>query len=184
MSVYVFTGPTLAPEEARHLLDAVYLPPVAQGDVYRVTLKRPRAIGIIDGYFERIPAVWHKRSSGQSRKASTSSAAPAWAPYVPQTRALRHGRRWSHLRGISRRPPRGRRRGRGGTWSSGNRLPRRIGDDGRHSRHPRAGRRVTGSRPRKPRHSSKGSQRPCSTPTAPTRVCDGCGRRGRAAAGD
>ena len=57
---YVFTGPSLPPDEAGAVLDAVYLPPVAQGDVYRVALKRPRAIGIIDGYFERIPAVWHK----------------------------------------------------------------------------------------------------------------------------
>jgi hypothetical protein len=60
VSVYIFTGPTLAPEEAREILDAAYLPPVAQGDVYRVALKQPRAIGIVDGYFERVPAVWHK----------------------------------------------------------------------------------------------------------------------------
>jgi hypothetical protein len=60
MSVYVFTGPTLKPEEGRELLDAIYLDPVSQGDVYRVALKRPQAIGIIDGYFERIPSVWHK----------------------------------------------------------------------------------------------------------------------------
>ena len=60
MSVYIFTGPTLSPEEARTELDAVYLPPASQGDVYRATLRRPRAIGIIDGYFECVPAVWHK----------------------------------------------------------------------------------------------------------------------------
>jgi hypothetical protein len=60
VSVYVFTGPTLSPEEACAELDAIYLPPASQGDVYRVTLKRPRAIGIIDGYFECVPAVWHK----------------------------------------------------------------------------------------------------------------------------
>jgi hypothetical protein len=60
MSVYVFAGPTLSPEEACAELDAIYLPPVSQGDVYRVTLTRPRAIGIIDGYFECVPAVWHK----------------------------------------------------------------------------------------------------------------------------
>ena len=60
MSVYVFTGPTLSSEEARAELDAIYLPPVSQGDVYRATLRRPRAIGIIDGYFECVPAVWHK----------------------------------------------------------------------------------------------------------------------------
>ncbi len=60
MSVYVFTGPTLSPEEARGELDAIYLPPASQGDVYRASLRRPRAIGIIDGYFECVPAVWHK----------------------------------------------------------------------------------------------------------------------------
>jgi hypothetical protein len=60
VSVYIFTGPTLSPEEGRAELDAVYLPPVSQGDVYRATLDRPRAIGIIDGYFECVPAVWHK----------------------------------------------------------------------------------------------------------------------------
>jgi hypothetical protein len=60
MSVYVFLGPTLSRAEARAALDAVYLPPVAQGDVYRLARAHPRAIGIVDGYFERIPAVWHK----------------------------------------------------------------------------------------------------------------------------
>jgi hypothetical protein len=60
MTVYVFMGPTLSVEEARVELDAVYLPPVSQGDVYRVGLLRPEAIGIIDGYFDQVPAVWHK----------------------------------------------------------------------------------------------------------------------------
>jgi hypothetical protein len=60
-NVYVFIGPTISVDEARaHLGDAVYLPPVAQGDVRRVGGSKPRAIGIIDGYFERVPAVWHK----------------------------------------------------------------------------------------------------------------------------
>lgn len=60
MTVYVFLGPSLPLDEARAELDAVYLPPVAQGDLYRVALRRPRAIAVIDGYFERVPAVWHK----------------------------------------------------------------------------------------------------------------------------
>jgi hypothetical protein len=60
VSVYIFTGPTLSAAESRTELDAIYLPPVSQGDVYRVALNRPKAIGIIDGYFERVPAVWHK----------------------------------------------------------------------------------------------------------------------------
>jgi hypothetical protein len=56
----VFVGPTISLEEARAELDAVYLPPVSEGDVYRVACKRPQAIGIIDGYFEHVPSVWHK----------------------------------------------------------------------------------------------------------------------------
>jgi hypothetical protein len=60
MRVYVFIGPSIQETEARTLLDATYLPPVSQGDVYRVSLRRPCAIGIIDGYFDRVPAVWHK----------------------------------------------------------------------------------------------------------------------------
>jgi hypothetical protein len=60
VSVYIFTGPTLSPEAGRAELDATYLPPASQGDVYRATLDRPQAIGIIDGYFECVPAVWHK----------------------------------------------------------------------------------------------------------------------------
>jgi hypothetical protein len=60
VSVYVFTGPTISPAEARAELEAVYLPPGAEGDVYRAALKRPQAIGIIDGYFQSTPTVRHK----------------------------------------------------------------------------------------------------------------------------
>ena len=58
--IYVFLGPTLPEKDARAELDAVYLPPVSAGDVYRLWRRRPRAIGIVDGYFNRVPAVWHK----------------------------------------------------------------------------------------------------------------------------
>src|SRR5689334_2628020 len=58
--VYVFLGPTIAEKDARAELDAVYLPPVAAGDVYRLWRCHPRAIGIIDGSFDQVPAVWHK----------------------------------------------------------------------------------------------------------------------------
>jgi hypothetical protein len=60
MSVVIFTGPTLSAADARQELDAEYLPPAAQGDVYRAAQRSPQMIGIIDGYFERIPSVWHK----------------------------------------------------------------------------------------------------------------------------
>lgn len=60
MKVFMFVGPTLPREEVRSVLDAICLPPVAQGDVYRAAREKPFAIGIIDGYFEQLPAVWHK----------------------------------------------------------------------------------------------------------------------------
>lgn len=58
--LYVFLGPTLPRGEAARRLDATYLPPVAQGDIIRLCARKPRAIGIVDGYFENIPSVWHK----------------------------------------------------------------------------------------------------------------------------
>jgi hypothetical protein len=60
MRACVFVGPTLRVAELPAIPDLVALPPVAQGDVYRAALRRPRAIGIIDGYFEGVPSVWHK----------------------------------------------------------------------------------------------------------------------------
>ena len=60
MSVYVFLGPTLPAAEARGILDAVYLPPVEQGDILRLLPEKPRAIGIVDGRFQFVPSVWHK----------------------------------------------------------------------------------------------------------------------------
>lgn len=56
----IFLGPTLPKADAAAILDADYRPPVSQGDVLRAVLDRPKAIGIIDGYFENVPSVWHK----------------------------------------------------------------------------------------------------------------------------
>jgi len=61
MKIYVFAGPSLPPDVARERWAApIYLPPVAQGDVYRIACRKPWGIGIIDGLFERVPSVWHK----------------------------------------------------------------------------------------------------------------------------
>jgi hypothetical protein len=61
MSAYVFIGPTVSCEEARAACDVVCLPPVRQGDIYRVAAReRPQAIGVVDGIFQHVPAVWHK----------------------------------------------------------------------------------------------------------------------------
>lgn len=60
MTVVVFLGPTLPVDEAKRIVDGVYLGPVSQGDVYRASRQRPDAIAIVDGYFNQVPAVWHK----------------------------------------------------------------------------------------------------------------------------
>ncbi len=60
MSVYVFLGPSLSLDDARHIVDARFLPPVAVGDVRALVDERPHAIAIIDGLFRAIPSVWHK----------------------------------------------------------------------------------------------------------------------------
>ncbi len=56
----IFAGPTISFAHASTILEAVYLPPVSQGDIYRLRTLHPAAIGVIDGYFEGQPAVWHK----------------------------------------------------------------------------------------------------------------------------
>jgi hypothetical protein len=59
---YLFLGPSLPADEAARLAPGVtILPPAAVGDVYRLARwQRPARIAIVDGYFERMAAVWHK----------------------------------------------------------------------------------------------------------------------------
>jgi hypothetical protein len=61
MKAVIFAGPSLPPS-ARPAATAAFdwRPPVRQGELYRAALDRPAVIGIIDGYFEAMPAVWHK----------------------------------------------------------------------------------------------------------------------------
>jgi hypothetical protein len=61
MTIHVFAGPTIEEAQIRAELDpAIVSGPVAFGDVYRAARGGPLAIAIIDGYFENVPAVWHK----------------------------------------------------------------------------------------------------------------------------
>jgi len=59
VKVVVFTGPTLSAEEARVQIDASFLPPVSEGDVYRASVSAQS-----DRHHRRIlqrgTAVWHK----------------------------------------------------------------------------------------------------------------------------
>lgn len=59
--ICVFVGPSLSATAVSEVLPAAtVLGPAAQGDVYRAARMRPTALAIVDGYFERVPAVWHK----------------------------------------------------------------------------------------------------------------------------
>ncbi len=60
MRAVVFLGPSLPLADARSLCDADYRPPAAQGDVYRAARAGAGVIAIVDGLFERVPAIWHK----------------------------------------------------------------------------------------------------------------------------
>ncbi len=59
--ILVFLGPTLDPADAKQILpDAIYLPPIKCGDLLQVLRLQPKAIVIIDGFFENTASVWHK----------------------------------------------------------------------------------------------------------------------------
>lgn len=61
MTICIFLGPSLPRAEAEALLPGVYLPPARRGDIAETVRRhRPDAIALIDGYFEQVPAVWHK----------------------------------------------------------------------------------------------------------------------------
>ncbi len=58
--IHVFAGPSL-PRAVRPVAEKlVFHAPVTQGDIYSLVPSKPFAIGLVDGYFERVPAVWHK----------------------------------------------------------------------------------------------------------------------------
>src|SRR5258707_11235944 len=56
----IFAGPWLPPLAAPRVAGLEWRPPVRQGDLYLAALSGPAIIGVIDGYFERVPTVWHK----------------------------------------------------------------------------------------------------------------------------
>ncbi len=66
MKTHVFLGPSLPLAQAQAALgdllpEVVFHPPVAMGDVQQLLgAPLPRAVVIIDGFFEQKPAVWHK----------------------------------------------------------------------------------------------------------------------------
>ncbi|RDZ28618.1 TfuA-like protein [Lysobacter silvisoli] len=63
MATYVYLGPSLPRDQAERILPAEYLDPIAMGDLYTLVRTRARRgdrVAIVDGFFEQVPAVWHK----------------------------------------------------------------------------------------------------------------------------
>jgi len=60
MTVVIFAGPSVHGLDIPTSGDIAVRPPAMQGDIFRACLSRPRAIGLIDGYFDGVPSVWHK----------------------------------------------------------------------------------------------------------------------------
>jgi len=56
----VFLGPTMSHQDAAEVLPAEYRAPARMGSVYRAVQDGARIIALVDGYYERVPAVWHK----------------------------------------------------------------------------------------------------------------------------
>ncbi len=60
MSAVIFAGPSLPPSTRPTVAGLEWRPPLCRGDMYLAALRRPKLIGVVDGYFETIPTVWHK----------------------------------------------------------------------------------------------------------------------------
>jgi hypothetical protein len=56
----IFAGPSLRPADRTPDAAFDWRAPVKQGEVYEAALGAPAIIGIVDGYFEVTPTVWHK----------------------------------------------------------------------------------------------------------------------------
>jgi hypothetical protein len=60
MIAVIFAGPSLPPRLRPCDPSLCWQPPVRQSELYKVALEKPAIIGIVDGYFEVVPTVWHK----------------------------------------------------------------------------------------------------------------------------
>ena len=56
----IFAGPSLPPAWRPADSRLEWRDPVRQGELYQAARERPVIIGVIDGYFEITPTVWHK----------------------------------------------------------------------------------------------------------------------------
>jgi hypothetical protein len=59
MKAIIFSGPSL-PTASIATVGLEWRPPLRQGDLYRASLEAPTALGVIDGFFDTTPTVWHE----------------------------------------------------------------------------------------------------------------------------
>jgi hypothetical protein len=60
VNAIIFAGPSLPPAFRPSDPALSWRPPIRQGEIYDAATTRPTIIGVIDGYFEVTPTVWHK----------------------------------------------------------------------------------------------------------------------------
>jgi hypothetical protein len=60
MRAVVFSGPSLPPSAISQTPGLEWRPPLRQGDFRRAALEGPAVLGVVDGYFETTPTVWHE----------------------------------------------------------------------------------------------------------------------------
>jgi hypothetical protein len=60
MSAVIFAGPSFPPSKRPAIAGLEWRPPLRRGDLYLAALDRPGFIGVVDGFFETVPTVWHK----------------------------------------------------------------------------------------------------------------------------
>jgi hypothetical protein len=60
MTPIIFAGPSFPPSARPAVAGLEWRPPLRRGDLYLAALQRPRLIGVVDGFLETVPAVWHK----------------------------------------------------------------------------------------------------------------------------
>ncbi len=60
LNAVIFAGPSLPPSLRPSDPAFIWRPPLRQGELYQAALSQPAIIGVVDGYFEVVPTVWHK----------------------------------------------------------------------------------------------------------------------------
>jgi hypothetical protein len=60
MNAVIFAGPSFPPSARPTIRELEWRPPLCRGDLFLAASHRPRLIGVVDGFFETMPTVWHK----------------------------------------------------------------------------------------------------------------------------